>query len=76
MADQINCNHARKLSLEDKARKIMERYVKKYPWATASNIKENVREVAIATIGLRHIQKPLAGMLRLPSRVTVHSLSQ
>ncbi len=47
--------------------KYMERYVRKNPWANASDIKEKVPEVA--AVGLRHIRKLLVEKLRLPSRV-------
>ncbi len=50
--------------------KILERYLKKNPVATAGNIKENVLEIASVT--LRHIRRLLVEKLRMRSRIATH----
>jgi transposase len=50
--------------------KVMERFVRKHPMATAGDIKEQVPEVA--AVSLRHIRRLLVEKLRLPSRIAAH----
>ncbi len=52
------------------ALKILERFVKKNPAATAGDNKENVPEVA--AISLRHIRRLLVEKLRIGSRIAAH----
>jgi hypothetical protein len=52
------------------ALKILERYVKKNPAATAGNIKDNVPEVA--AVLLQHIRRLLVEKLRMRSRIAAH----
>jgi hypothetical protein len=48
------------------AMKVLERFVRKNPTATAGDIKEQVPEVA--AVSMKHISRPIKEKLKIPSR--------